>query len=40
MAEALSQEIIDLINAQCDKTFAAYKSEATPEQIQLRNQYV
>ena len=31
MAEALSQEIIDLIHAQCDKSFAAYTSEATPE---------
>ena len=40
MAEALSQEIIDLIHAQCDKSFTAYKNEATPEQIQLRSQYV
>ena len=31
MAEALSQEIIDLIHQQCDKSFTAYKNEATPE---------
>ena len=31
MAQALPQEIIDLIHAQCDKSFTAYKNEATPE---------